>query len=61
MAQAEAAMSAEAGVAPPPAEAIAPGEDRARERGSLHIQEPLLCTLSYPRGPSLAQLALAVV
>ena len=48
MAQAEADMSAEAVGAPPPAEAIVQGKtELGMERGSLHIQEPLLCTLSY--------------
>ena len=33
--------------APPPAEAIVQGKtELGMERGSLHIQEPLLCTLS---------------
>ena len=31
------------------------------KRGPAHIQEPLLCTLSYPRGPSLAQLTQSMI
>ena len=31
------------------------------KRGPAHIQEPLLCTLSYARGPSLAQLTQSMI
>ena len=48
--------------APLPARAVAPGEDTARnEKIFPHIRDPLLFTLSFPMGPSLAQLALAAV
>ena len=62
MAQAEADMSAEAVGAPPTAEAIVPGEDRARDGKRLPSYSGTSSLYpELPRGPSLAQLALAVV
>ena len=62
MAQVDVSMSTEAVEAPPPAEAMVLGEDRARDGKRLpSIQETSSLYPELPKGPILAQLALRVV
>ena len=62
MARVEAAVSAEAVGTHSPAEAMVPGEDRARDGKRLpSIQETSSLYPELPKGPILAQLALRVV